>query len=271
MKTNTVPTVLTISDSDPYGASGIQVDAKVIHALGGYAFSVTTAIMAKNSIVCKEFLATPVEHFKAQLHTILDDIEVDAVKIGMLANEDIIKVVAEAIKKYKLKNVILDTVLFDENGKDMLTSSDIKSMERELFPLVDLIITGIDEINIFLDRDHRGKENDMAAISQEMFALGAKSVLVKAGYCEEKQENRDYLIVPKMFPVVFSSTKLQTTHTHGIGSVLTSAIAIGLAKNEPAALAIQNAKDYLYKKLHTSAMIKFNYKNVYATRKEPLL
>ena len=104
MASSVTPTVLTIAGSDPYGGAGIQVDSKVIHALGGYAFSVITALTAQNSTGVKSVLPTPLEHFKTQLYSILDDIEVDAVKIGMLANADIISIVAESIEKYQLKN-----------------------------------------------------------------------------------------------------------------------------------------------------------------------
>ena len=99
MQDNYTPTVLTIAGSDPYGGAGIQIDGKTIHALDAYAFSVTTALTAQNSQGVKAVQSTSSKIFRAQLETLLNDIKVDAVKIGMLANAEIISIVVGIIDK----------------------------------------------------------------------------------------------------------------------------------------------------------------------------
>ena len=125
------PTVLTIAGSDTYGGAGIQVDAKTIHTLGAYAFTTITALTAQNSTGVKAVSNISKEMFKQQLESILDDVQVDAVKIGMLGNADIILEVINAIDKYKLKNIVLDTVLVSSSGKSLLDPSAIETMNKE--------------------------------------------------------------------------------------------------------------------------------------------
>ena len=271
MQTNFTPTVLTIAGSDPYGGAGLQVDSKVIHALGGYALSVTTAITAQSSIGVKEVLPTPIEHFRLQLHTILEDIEVDAVKIGMLANAEIIEVVAEAIVKYRLKNIVLDTVLVSSSGKALLEPNSVKVMIEKLFPLVDVITPNIPEVNALLQSSYLGESTEIKSMAQGLLNLGVKAVLLKGGHSTDKNNATDYLAVGKMPILPFSTTRLHTTHTHGTGCVLSSAIAISLAKGLSLEKSVEKAKDFLYQKLHTSSALRFRYRDVGVERKEPLL
>ena len=265
------PTVLTIAGLDPYGGAGIQVDSKVIHALGGYAFCVTTALTAQNSTGVRGVFVTPIEHFKLQLETLLEDIEVDAVKIGMLANVEIIDIVVKMIQKYKLKNIVLDTVLVSSSGRTLLEPSAVGVMVKELFPLVDIITPNIPEVNTLLGTSYKGSFDDIPIMAKGLFDLGAKAVLIKGGHSQERENSTDYFVLPLEAPVSYVSPRLYTTHTHGTGCVLSSAIAIGLAKSETICIAIQNAKDFIYEKLYTSDSMKFKYYHENSERKEPLL
>ena len=139
MPVSKTPTILTIAGSDTYGGAGLQIDIKTIHSLGGYALSVPTALTAQNSTGVKGVFSVPAEVFEKQLHVLLEDIHVDAVKIGMLANRDIIEVLVKIIDKYELKNIVLDTVLVSSSGKDLLEPTAKEMMVKELFPRVDLI------------------------------------------------------------------------------------------------------------------------------------
>jgi hydroxymethylpyrimidine/phosphomethylpyrimidine kinase len=271
MPSSFTPTVLTIAGSDPYGGAGIQVDSKVIHALGGYAFSVTTALTAQNSTGVKDVLSTPVEHFKTQLHSILDDIEVDAIKIGMLANVEIISIVAEAIEKYKLKNIVLDTVLVSSSGKALLEPSAVDTMIKELFSRVDIITPNIPEVNSLLGTKYTGNSDEIAVMAKGLFDLGANSVLIKGGHSQDKKSATDYFVEQNSAIVPFETARLQTSHTHGTGCVLSSAIATNLAHKESLKQSIQLAKDFLYQNLQTSSNIKFKYHIQNDTRKEPLV
>lgn len=267
----TTPTVLTIAGSDNYGGAGIQVDAKVIHALGGYAFTAITALTAQNSTGVKDSFATPAQIFKAQLTSILDDIDVDAVKIGMLVNAEIISIISEAIDKYKLKNIVLDTVLVSSSGKVFLEPSAIGSMVKELFPRVDIITPNIPEANALLGSKYTGKSDEIEAMAKGFFDLGVKAVLIKGGHSSDSQNATDYLAEQNFKIVPFTTTRLHTTHTHGTGCVLSSAIATHLAKGEILLKSVELSKAFLYKNLHTASTIKFNYIEENDTRKEPLL
>ncbi len=271
MHNSYIPTILTIAGSDPYGGAGIQVDSKVIHALGGYAFSVTTALTAQNSTGVKNISVSSLEHFKLELHTILDDIKIDAVKIGMLANSQIIEVVIDAIEKYRLKNIVLDTVLVSSSGKDLLESKGIDLIISELFNKVDLITPNLPEINRFLNKTYSGEKEEIEEIAQQFFAWGVKAVLIKGGHNHEKNYATDYLVRNREKPIQLRTNRVATSHTHGTGCVLSSAIATYLAKGESLENSVQLAKAFLYEKLQTASKIKFTYTDEKCERKEPLL
>jgi len=264
------PTVLTIAGSDPYGGAGIQIDCKTIHALDGYAFSVTTALTAQNSQGVKAVEATSGKIFRQQLETLLDDVKVDAVKIGMLANSEIISIVAEAIDKYDLKNIILDTVLLSSSSKILLEPSAIDLMVKELFPRVALITPNLPEINTFLNTEFIGRTDEVEEISNALRTMGANAVLIKGGHSLDPNEATDYLVTDLGIDI-FTAPRVQTTHTHGTGCFLSSAIACSLAKGKTLQQSVSLAKDFLYKRLNASSSIEFSYLEENGTRKEPLL
>ncbi len=264
------PTVLSIAGSDTYGGAGIQVDAKTIHTLGAYAFTSTTALTAQNSTGVKSVLATPKEMFKAQLESILDDIHVDAVKIGMLANEDIVSVVVDVIDRYKLENIVLDTVLVSSSGKPLLDPSAVETMVKTLFPLVDIITPNIPEVNALLSRNYIGLEDDMPAMASALFDLGANAVLIKGGHSADKENATDFLVEKPLTVTTYSTARLNTTHTHGTGCVFSSAIAAYLTLGYTLEKSVELSKAFLYKSLKESSSLRFNYIKEESGRKEPI-
>jgi len=271
MPDNYTPTVLTIAGFDPYGGAGIQVDCKTIHALDAYAFSVTTALTAQNSQGVKTVQSTSSEMFKEQLETLLNDIKVDAVKIGMLANAEIINIVVKIIDKYELKNIILDTVLLSSSGKVLVEPNAIDLMVKELFPRVNLITPNLPEINTLLNTDYVGKKDEVIDIANAFFERGVKAVLIKGGHSLDKNKATDYLVTKVLEINTFTTPRVHTTHTHGTGCLLSSAIAAYLAKGENLENSVAYAKDFLYQNLQTSSTINFNYVDPNVTRKEPIL
>ncbi len=264
------PTVLCIAGFDPYGGAGIQIDAKTIHALGAYAFSVTTALTAQSSQGVKAVQGCDPEIFRLQLETLLDDVKVDAVKIGMLANAEIISMVVDIIDKYALTNIVLDTVLVSSSGKTFLEPDAINLMVKELFPRVDLITPNLPEINTFLSASYVGKEDEVGEMAEAFFDKGVNAVLIKGGHSVNEAKATDYLVTKSEIST-FSTARVQTTHTHGTGCFLSSAIATGLAKGETLEKSISLAKDFLYERLNASSELSFHYLEKSDTRKEPLL
>jgi hydroxymethylpyrimidine/phosphomethylpyrimidine kinase len=262
---NYTPTILTIAGSDNYGGAGIEIDTKTIHALGGYAFSATTALTAQNSTGVKSVLATPKEMFEQLLDSILSDIEVDAVKIGMLINADIIDSVVKAINRYRLKNIVLDTVLVSSSGKNLLEPKAIDLMVEELFPVVDLITPNRLEVERIV-----GQRESIEEMAEAFFELGANSVLIKGGHSNEK-EATDYLVQKPLEIDSFSTARLSTTHTHGTGCLLSSAIATYLAQKESLVNSVKLSKEFLYKNMRESHFLKLKYNKILNSRREPIL
>jgi hydroxymethylpyrimidine/phosphomethylpyrimidine kinase len=262
---NYTPTVLTIAGSDNYGGAGIEIDTKTIHALGGYAFSATTALTAQNSMGVKALLATPKGMFDELLQAILSDIRVDAVKIGMLANGDIIGSVVEAIDRYQLKNIVLDTVLVSSSGRNLLEPLAIKFMVDELFPRVSLITPNRLEVERLV-----GRQESIEKMGEAFFGLGVEAVLIKGGHSLER-EATDYLVQKPLEIDSFSTPRVSTTHTHGTGCLLSSAIATYLARGEGLSKSIEFSKKFLYTRINRANELKFKYQEVIENRKEPIL
>jgi len=263
------PTVLTIAGFDPYGGAGIQIDTKTIHALGGYALSATTAITAQNSQGVSGMEAVSPHMLHQQLTALLDDIEVDAVKIGMLVNAELIEVVAEILKKYRLKNVVLDTVLVSSSGTRLLEADAVDAMVRKLFPLCRLITPNLPETNALLNTNFKGDAKEVPRMAEGFFALGARSVLLKGGHTVE-EDAVDCLVEPSDM-TRFRTPRIRTTHTHGTGCLLSSAIATYLAKGEELASSVKQAKNFLYEKMQQASVLELHYRRAYSDRKEPIL
>ena len=264
------PTVLTIAGFDPYGGAGIQIDTKTIHALGGYALSSVTAMTAQNSKGVRAVEPVSANMLRLQLTTLLDDMKVDAVKIGMLANRDSIETVVEIIKRYALNNIVLDPVLVSSSGKTLLEPTAIRVMIEKLFPLVDLLTPNIPEVNRLLEIDHyRGEEAEVREIARKLFALHLKTVLLKGGHrCDN--EAIDFLVYNSGEYVIFNGKKVETTHTHGTGCLLSSAIAAGLAKGEGEKESVFNAKQFLSRQLRKASALQLRYSAEDSCRREPL-
>jgi len=270
MKTikNFTPVVLTIAGADPYGGAGIQVDCKTIHALGGYALSTITAITAQNSKGVVAVEAVSPEMLKTQLDTLLKDIKVDAVKIGMLSNISLVEVVVDIIEKYKLPNVVLDPVFISSSGKMLLEAGAIEIMVKKLFPLCKLITPNLDETNMLLGTNYEGKISESVVMGKGLFKLGAGTVLLKGGHGAE-YEAVDCLVEPSGVSC-FSSPRVETTHTHGTGCLLSSAIATNLAHGYTLKKSVEISKKFLHNKLEQSSSLKFNYCNSEEIRREAI-
>ena len=265
---NPTPTVLTIAGFDPYGGAGIQIDSKTIHALGGYALTVTTAITAQNSQGVTTAEAVSPEILRFQLTTLLNDIKIDAVKIGMLANAALIEVVVEVLKTYELSNIILDPVMVSSSGRSLLDPNAVELMVKDLFPLCTLVTPNLMESNTLLGTNYQGRKEESLEMAEKLFSLGANAVLLKGGHsCEE--EALDCLVDPSGM-ACFSSPRVETTHTHGTGCILSSAIATHLAHKRSLKTSVENAKNFLYEKMLTADNLRLQYLLKNETKKEPI-
>ncbi|MGY3571652.1 bifunctional hydroxymethylpyrimidine kinase/phosphomethylpyrimidine kinase [Vibrio paucivorans] len=238
------PIVLTIAGSDSGGGAGIQADIKAISATGSYACSAITAITAQNTLGVSAIFPIPLEHVEKQLDAVFTDLNVIAVKVGMLADSSIIKVVAEKIKQYSPKFLVVDPVMVATSGDLLLEQSAITTLKSELLPLADVITPNLPEGAALIGCDVPETEQAMTDMITELRNLGAKAVLLKGGHLEKDQNSNDLLITANEVEQL-SAKRVETRNTHGTGCTLSSAIASYLAQGNDLSSATALGKKYI--------------------------
>ena len=221
--------ILIIAGSDSSGGAGIQADIKTVTALGSYAMTAITAVTAQNTKGVKRITPIPTQNVQKQITMILDDIRADAVKIGMLHNVSIIKSVYSILKKYKLKNIVLDPVMVAKGGTRLISNSSIKYLKKLLLPLSNLVTPNIPEAEVLIGSPISNKE-DMIEAAKIILNMGSKNVLLKGGHLKSKMIC-DILATKKGIKV-FSKRKIKTKNTHGTGCTLSSALATCLSQRK---------------------------------------
>lgn len=232
--------VLSIAGSDPSGGAGIQADIKTMAALGVYACAVPTALTVQNTLGVKEVFSIPGDFFQRQLEAVLEDIRPEATKIGMVGSGELIRELVAVIKKYKLKNIVLDPVMVSTSGKDLLDRKDLRDLE-DLLSLSTLITPNILEAQVLLDIEIKNLK-DMIEASQRLGEKYGTSVLIKGGH---KEGSADDVLFTGGRTRVFSTQRLANPNTHGTGCTLSSALASYLALAYPMDLAVEKSKKYL--------------------------
>lgn len=237
------PKLLTIAGSDSSGGAGIQADLKTFSALGGYGASVITALTAQNTQGVWAVHAPDAAFVTAQLDAVFDDIAIDAVKIGMLANAPIIRAVAAALTRYKPVHIILDTVMLAKSGHALLAPDAMRALREELFPLSTLITPNLPEAAALLGAPVARNEEEMVQQGEALQALGAQNVLMKGGHLGT-DVSPDWLIYTDS-PLRFVEARLSQPNHHGTGCTLSAAIAALCPAHPTLTQAIGKAKTYL--------------------------
>lgn len=238
------PIVLTIAGSDSGGGAGIQADIKAISATGSYACSVITAITSQNTLGVSAIHPIPLEHIESQLDAVFTDLNVVAVKVGMLAEAEIIKVVASKIRQYQPKHLVVDPVMVATSGDLLLEQSAITTLKQELLPLADLITPNLPEGAALIGSEVPSDEDQMGAMIESLRALGAKAVLLKGGHLEQDQNSND-LLIESHASELLSAKRVATKNTHGTGCTLSSAITSYLAQGHRLHKAVHLGKQYI--------------------------
>ncbi|MDC5811074.1 bifunctional hydroxymethylpyrimidine kinase/phosphomethylpyrimidine kinase [Vibrio europaeus] len=241
---DTTPIVLTIAGSDSGGGAGIQADIKAISATGSYACSVITAITSQNTQGVSAIHPIPLAHIESQLDAVFSDLNVVAVKVGMLADAEIIKVVAAKIRQYQPMHLVVDPVMVATSGDLLLEQSAISTLKQELLPLADLITPNLPEGAALIGGEVPQDEDQMGAMIESLRALGAKAVLLKGGHLEKDQNSNDLLIEQESSELL-SAKRVATKNTHGTGCTLSSAIASYLAQGNRLHKAVYLGKQYI--------------------------
>jgi len=241
---DTPPIVLTIAGSDSGGGAGIQADIKAISATGSYACSVITAVTSQNTLGVSAIHPIPVEHIESQLDSVFTDLNVVAVKVGMLADADIIAMVARKIRQYKPKYLVVDPVMVATSGDPLLAQSAVATLKEQLLPLADLVTPNLPESAALVGGEMPQNEQQMAEMVESLRALGAKAVLLKGGHLDEVENSSDLLIEQQSYDLL-SAKRIKTTNTHGTGCTLSSAIASYLAQGNRLHKAVYLGKQYI--------------------------
>ena len=237
------PSALTIAGSDSGGGAGVQADLKTFAAHGVHGLSAITALTAQNTRGVSSVHVPPVEFLRAQIDACFDDFDIGAVKIGMLANADVIDAVAAALEHYKPAVVILDPVMVATSGAALLDTSALAALRNRILPLASLVTPNIPEAQM-LTGLAIGSAEDAVAAMVELHRLGARAVLLKGGHLEEG----DYVIdrfSDGLSLRTFVHPRLPL-RAHGTGCTLAAAIAARLCANEPIAAACEGAGNYVF-------------------------
>ena len=234
-------TALTIAGSDSCGGAGIQADIKTMTMNGVYAMSAITALTAQNTTGVRAIQESTPEFLQQQLDAVFEDIFPDAVKIGMVSSGELIDVIAERLRYYKAKNVVVDPVMVATSGASLMKTDGVKKLVEELFPLAAIVTPNIPEAQVLSGVMIESKE-DMVAAAEKIGDTYGCAVLLKGGH---RINDANDLLFADGEVRWFLGKRIDNPNTHGTGCTLSSAIAANLAKGFALPESVQRAKNYI--------------------------
>jgi len=235
--------VLTIAGSDSGGGAGIQADLKTFSALGVYGASVITAVTAQNTKAVTAIHPVPVDVIARQIEAVLSDLDVKAIKIGMLATCDVIDVVADSLANFT-GHIVLDPVMIAKSGNALLADDAVAHLLERLVPRASLLTPNLPEAAHLLQMPQADDEGQMQTQGNALLASGATAVLMKGGH-GNAEICTDILFHVEHSPLHLTAPRRDTVNTHGTGCTLSSAIAAGLGRGMDMADAVTQAHAYL--------------------------
>jgi hydroxymethylpyrimidine/phosphomethylpyrimidine kinase len=236
---------LTIAGSDSSGGAGIQADLKTFAALGVYGASAITALTAQNTRGVTGIHDVPPDFIAAQIDAVFDDLDVGAVKIGMLSQPATIAAVADSLRRHKAKNIVLDPVMVATSGAKLISDDAIDALRRELIPMALVVTPNLPEAAVLSGASIARNEDEMITQARALLTHGANNVLIKGGH-GEGAESVDLLVgTNPSLGERLAASRVATRSTHGSGCTLSSAIAAGLAKGLDLVEAVHAAKAYV--------------------------
>jgi hydroxymethylpyrimidine/phosphomethylpyrimidine kinase len=237
------PIAVTIAGSDSGGGAGIQADLKTFAALGVYGASVIAALTAQNTQGVTAIHDVPADFIAAQIDAVFTDLDVNAVKIGMLSQAAAIEAVAAGLTRHQARNIVLDPVMVATSGDRLLAQEAVAALTRDLIPRALVVTPNLHEAAALTGLPLARNEQDMEAQAREILSLGPRRVLIKGGH--GTGDDSVDLLVSANDVVRLSAPRIATKNTHGTGCTLSSAIAAGLAKGLDLTSAVRAAKDYV--------------------------
>jgi hydroxymethylpyrimidine/phosphomethylpyrimidine kinase len=240
--------ILTIAGSDPSGGAGIQADLKTMCALGVYGMSVITAVTVQNTQAVYDAQEIDGAIVAGQIKAVFEDIRVDAVKVGMVSNAEIIKAIRESLLQFGARNIVVDPVMVSKSGFNLLREEAVEAV-KHLVGIADIATPNIPEAEILAG--HQITTNaEIEAAAREIAGLGAKSVLIKGGH-RFGTDAEDVLFTAGEF-IRLPARRIDTKNTHGTGCTLSSAIASRLGLGDSVVDAVRFAKAYITQAIEDS-------------------
>lgn len=244
MERGTLKNVVSIAGVDPSGGAGVLADVKVMSALGTYGMGVIAALTAQNTQAVTGVLPVPAPFVRQQLDAIFADIDVHAVKIGMLGAKDVMQEVAQTLTHYKAPKIVLDTVMVAKSGDRLMPDDAVAFFRETLLPVADLITPNVPEAEVLLEHGI-STQDDLLTAAKELHALTGKhaAVYMKGGHLSG--ESVIDLFYDGKVTIVMRSKRVHTRNTHGTGCSLSSALAALWARNDDILTATQQAHNYI--------------------------
>ena len=246
--------VLSIAGSDSGGGAGIQADLKTFAALGCYGMTAITALTAQNTQGVRAIHGVPPAMLRDQIDAVVQDIGVDAVKVGMLHSPEIALAVAQAIDRHALTRVVFDPVMIATSGAVLIDQAAVEVLVQELFPRVAVITPNLDEAGFLVGRTLTS-EADMQAAAHTLLARGARAVLLKGGHLAGDTVT-DLLLLGNEQAHWLRAERIHTANTHGTGCTLSSAMAAHLALGADLLQAVQGARRFIRAALTAGASVR---------------
>lgn len=249
MKTVTPPIILSIAGSDPSAGAGIQQDLKTMTALGAYAATAITAVTAQNTLGVQDVMPLPPDIVRTQILAVFADLEVRAVKIGMLPNAPVAAAVCQTLRQAKERgeaplHIVYDPVMVSTSGRQLMEADAIAYVAANLFPICTLVTPNIPEAEVLCGHPIAGMA-DVHRAGGELVRRYGTHFLIKGGHASEGRTLTDSLYMADGSTATFSATRIVTPNLHGTGCTLSSAIATLLAKGLPMTEAVAQARDFL--------------------------
>ena len=241
VKDKQMKTALTIAGSDSSGGAGIQADIKTMTMNGVYAMSAITALTAQNTLGVRAILDSTPGFLKEQLDAVFEDIFPDSIKIGMVSSSELIDVIADRLKFYNAKNIVVDPVMVATSGSALIKTEAIKTLITKLLPIATLVTPNIPEAEVLSGMRIESKE-DMIHAAEFIEQNYGCSVLLKGGHSINDAND---LLCENGKRVWFDGNRVDNSNTHGTGCTLSSAIAANLAKGFGLFESVKRAKEYI--------------------------
>lgn len=245
----TPPRILSVAGSDSSGGAGIQADIKTITMLGGYAMTAITTVTAQNSVGVQAIAPMSGDVVAQQIASCMEDIGVDAIKIGMLHDADIIAHTAKALQDTEVP-IVIDPVMISTSGAALITPEAIAALREQMFPLAALITPNLPELGHLLGRSLTDSAQ-MAEAAEELSRMTGTAVLAKGGHTQDARII-DVLYEPQGRAVQFDHARINTPHTHGTGCTLSSAIATLLGHGQSLEHAVRLGRRFVVKAIEAA-------------------